>query len=130
MPTKRTRRKICPFCKNSFLPNYRHGDQQKACCRPHCQRQRHNRATAAWKKNQRDYHQHHYQDYVKPWRERQLILQAKQTPAVTNNAPQPTGVQEDASLSAMMLMHQLCAQVAACIGQGFDRLEQRLRQAA
>ena len=126
MPTKKTRRKICPFCKNSFPPNYRHGDRQKACCRPQCQRQRHNRATAEWKKKTPGYHRHHYQDYVKPWRERQG---ARSSPVVTS-APQHADVLDGSNLPVVKLMHQLCAQVTACIGQGFDRLEQQLRQAA
>jgi len=129
MPSKRTRHKICPFCKNSFLPNYRHGDRQKACRRPQCQRQRHNRATAEWKKKNPDYHRQHYQDYVKPWRQRQKLLSAMR---VTSGASQilPAGVPDDQRLSLVTLMHQLGAQITACIGQGFDRLEQRLRQAA
>jgi hypothetical protein len=128
MPIKRTRRKICPFCKNSFPPNYRHGDRQKACRREQCQRQRHARATAAWKKKTPNYHRQHYQDYVKPWRERQRALQTKQSTTVTRT-PQPVSVQDHQSFASVVLMPQLCAQITACISQGFDRLEQRLRQA-
>jgi hypothetical protein len=129
MPKKRVYHKICPFCKNSFLPNYRHGDRQKACRRPQCQRQRHNRATAEWKKKTPDYHRHHYQDYIKPRRQRQKALQAMRvTPDVSELSP--AGVQDDQRLSLVTLMHQIGAQITACIGQGFGRLEQRLRQAA
>jgi len=129
MPNKRVRRKICPFCKNSFPPNYRHGDNQTTCGQLECQRQRRNQVTAQRRKTQVNYHRQHYQDYVKPWRERQKALKAKALlPAATE--PETSARLSDAHLPPVVLTQHLCAQITTCVSQCFTRLQQRLRQAA
>lgn len=118
------RRKICPFCKKSFSPDYRHGDQQKTCGALECQRQRRHQATAQRKKTIANYHRDHYHDYVKPWRERRKALPAEAVSSAMGFAAQ------DDSLPPVLLTQHLCEEVTAHVNQCFTRLQQRLRQAA
>jgi len=130
MPNKHVRRKICPFCKRSFPPNYRHGDNQKTCGRLECQRQRRNQATAQRRKTKANYHRQHYQKYVKPWREQQKGLKAKVLIPATTSKPGAAALLAYAHLPTVVLTQHIGEQITTYVSHCFTRLQQRLRQAA
>lgn len=45
----------CRFCRRWFQPHPRAGDRQHACSSPDCQRERHRRACATWRRHHPDY---------------------------------------------------------------------------
>lgn len=61
--------KRCEYCGRYFIPDKRIGNRQRACRRPECKRQRKLQALKRWKQNHPEVLAHHYEDYVKPWRE-------------------------------------------------------------
>jgi hypothetical protein len=61
--------KRCEYCGRYFSPDKRIGNQQRACWRPKCKRQRKLQAQKQWKQDHPEVVSQHYQDYVKPWRE-------------------------------------------------------------
>jgi hypothetical protein len=129
MPNKRVRHKICPFCKRSFPPNYRHGDNQKTCGRLECQQQRRNRATAQRRKTKPIDHRLHYLKYVKPERERQKALKA-QALILSVGEPGATVLPSDIQVPPVVLTQYLCEQITTYVSQCFTRLQQCLSQAA
>jgi len=124
MPKKRRSRiprKICPFCREGFEPDYRHGDNQKACKKEKCQRQRHSLATANWKKNNPEKVREYYAKYVKPWRERQRRLKLATSSACS----------ESNSLAPWMpRVHKVRDQINAYVSGCFESLEHELNLAA
>lgn len=61
--------KRCEYCGRYFIPDKRVGNRQRACFRPECKRQRKLQGQKKWKKSHPEVTAHHYEDYVKPWRE-------------------------------------------------------------
>lgn len=61
--------KRCEFCGRYFIPDKRVGPRQRACRNPECRRQRKLQAQKQWKHRHPEVTAHHYDDYVKPWRE-------------------------------------------------------------
>lgn len=61
--------KRCEYCGRYFIPDRRIGNRQKACGRPEYKRQRKLQGQNQWKKCHPEVTAHHYEDYVKPWRE-------------------------------------------------------------
>ena len=124
MPKKRrprTPRKICVFCQEGFEPDYRHGDNQKACDKEQCQRRRHSQATANWKKNNPEKVRDYYVKYVKPSRERKKKLQvAASLNAIALNPLAPW----------MSPMHQTRDHINAYVHSCFKSLEHQLNLAA
>ncbi|TPV96475.1 MAG: hypothetical protein B7733_04565 [Myxococcales bacterium FL481] len=49
------RKRPCRICKRWFQPNPRVGDRQKVCSNATCQRERHRRACAEWRRRNPDY---------------------------------------------------------------------------
>lgn len=45
----------CRICRRWFQPHPRAGDRQHACSSPDCQRERHRRACATWRRHHPDY---------------------------------------------------------------------------
>jgi len=116
MPKKRkprTPRKICSFCHESYHPDYRHVRDQQACDREECRAQRHNRATAKWKKDNPEKMQDNYTRFVKPWRQCQRKLKAA--------ALEASGV---APLTSHV--HHVCDQIIAYVCGCFARFEHDL----
>jgi len=61
--------KRCEYCGRYFIADSRVGDRQRACSRPECKRRRKLQAQKQWKLNHPEVLAHHYEDYVKPWRQ-------------------------------------------------------------
>ena len=49
------RKRPCRICRCWFLPHPRAGPRQQVCSRPECQRERHRRACADWRRRNPDY---------------------------------------------------------------------------
>jgi hypothetical protein len=49
------RKRPCRICKKWFRPHPRAGLRQRVCSSPECQRERHRRACAAWRRRNPDY---------------------------------------------------------------------------
>ena len=56
---KPPKKKPCCICGHWFEPDPRAGARQKACGKPECQRQRHQRADRAWRARNPDYDRDH-----------------------------------------------------------------------
>jgi len=50
-----SRKRPCRICRKWFTPQRRAGDRQHACSDPCCQRERHRRACASWRRCHPDY---------------------------------------------------------------------------
>jgi hypothetical protein len=124
MPKKRrprTPRKICAFCQEGFEPDYRHGDNQKACKKEECQRRRHSQATANWKKNNPEKVRDYYAKYVKPWRADQRRLKLAAESVCSKSSGLALG---------MPSVHQVRDQINAYVCGCFKSLEHELNLAA
>ncbi|HXX35035.1 MAG TPA: hypothetical protein VEM15_11245 [Thermodesulfobacteriota bacterium] len=75
-------RKQCRFCGQFFSPDPRVGTRQQACPRTPCRKARKKQAQQRWRQNNPGYFRHHYQDYVKPWRQRRRALRQQATRGV------------------------------------------------
>ena len=49
------RKRPCRICRRWFRPHPRAGDRQRICSSPDCQRERHRRACATWRRQHPDY---------------------------------------------------------------------------
>jgi hypothetical protein len=49
------RKRPCRVCRRWFWPHPRAGDRQRTCSQSDCQRERHRRACAAWRRRHPDY---------------------------------------------------------------------------
>jgi hypothetical protein len=49
------RKRPCRVCRRWFWPHPRAGDRQRTCSLPDCQRERHRRACASWRRRHPDY---------------------------------------------------------------------------
>ena len=71
--------KRCMHCGRYFTPDRRVGRRQKVCQRPHCRTARRRESQQKWKQNNPGYFDDHYQQYVKPWRQRKRQLTEEPT---------------------------------------------------
>lgn len=84
--------KRCEYCGRYFNPDRRIGTRQRACSRPDCKRQRKLQAQKQWKQQHPEVVAHHYEDYVKPWREarraeRSLRQSRRQSEVIRDKIP-------------------------------------------
>jgi len=79
--------KKCYFCGRFFVPDFRIGEQQKACGRPECKKARKNQAQKNWCQKNPGYFQGRY-PYVKEWREKKRsALGAPGLPMIQDEIP-------------------------------------------
>lgn len=124
MPKKRrprTCRQICVFCQEGFEPDYRHAKDQQACGKQECQRQRHSRATANWKKNNPEKVRDYYAKYVKPWRADKSRRKL---------AADSVGSKSNGLALWMPSVHQVRDQINAYVCGCFESLEHELNLTA
>lgn len=68
--------KRCMHCGRYFTPDKRIGQRQKVCQREQCKLARKKQAQQQWRRNNPEYFNNLYLDYVKPWRQRRRELKA------------------------------------------------------
>lgn len=56
------------------MADRRVGDRQKACGRGTCRRERKKRSQESWRGENPEYFTNHYEDYVRPWRQKKRLL--------------------------------------------------------